>query len=83
MGHRTNRVATEEDRPAEYITIDEAARRASLSAPTLKRMISQGTLGYQQGVRRPGTQMGQLRVVRVHWETFRRAFLDFRVNGSR
>jgi hypothetical protein len=83
MAYRTARVATEEELPAEYVTVAEAARRASLSVWTLYHLISRGALGHKQGVRRPGTaKIGPSRAVRIHWATFKARFLDFKPNGT-
>jgi hypothetical protein len=39
---------------AEYVTIDEAARRSSLSPNTIRNLIALGKIQYKHGLRRPG-----------------------------
>lgn len=58
----------------EYITIKEAARRASLAPATISNLISLGKIQYKHGLRRPG---GNGRY-RIYWPAFQKEWLDAR-----
>jgi hypothetical protein len=58
----------------DYLTIQEAARRASLAPKTISNLIASGKLLYKHGLRRPGGN-GRWR---IYWPAFKKEWLDAR-----
>lgn len=63
--------------PRDYLSVVEAAARSGIKVATLRNMIFEGKLGYDEGLRRP---KGSRRTL-IYWPEFQKNFLDFRLRG--